>query len=237
MENLKLIEVKRLLLESLQPIEDKHGYKITKSKFALIKKEKERTSALDFTENHWFDEVQIMPAICVDIKEINDIWQKFDKYIGHTYHMNLKKLSYWYDNVFWDDFDPDDKDKYIILNYDNDISNASLDIQNLFEKYGLRYIEEYGTVEGVNKLMNSDPINEATNTKEKSAKKESAWWHCQSFNTQSVVGLIAAKLSDTASSYNEIADIYTQKINEHKKNDTMYDDDIIRFFEIKKYLG
>jgi hypothetical protein len=233
----KLSEVKRILLELLVPIQIEYGYKINKSKFSLIKKEEAITASLQFTENHWFDEVQIIPSICVDIKEINEIWEKFDEYIGYSFRMNLKKIGYWYDNVLWDDFKVDDKSYYSIKNYDINIINASVDIQRLFEKYGLRYIQEYGSVDGVNKLMNSSPEKKATNTKEKPASKESAWWHCQSFKTQSIVGLIAAKLTDDGVSYKKIADLYTQRINQYKENDSMYEKDINRFFEIKKYLS
>ena len=230
--DIKLSEVKRLILESLQPIEEKYGYKISKSQFSLIKKEKERTSALSFTENHWFDEVQLIPSIYVDVKEIQDIWKKFDQYTGYTFLCNLRKLSHWYDDfTSWDDFKTDNADRYQVFIYNNDIQNTSNDIQILFEKYGLRYTEEYATISGVHKLLNSDPENEATST-----KRESAWWHTPGFHVQSTVGLIAAKLVDDGS-YNIIAEIYSKRLEQRRKEKSMYEEDINLFFKIKEYLG
>ena len=237
MGDIKLTEVKRILLESLQPLADKYGYKISKGKFALIKKEKEQISVLQFIENQWDDEVQIMPTVSVTVKEISDIWQKFDPNIEsdiyNTYWCDLLKLEYWFEDKYWNDFDAYDISRLSIHNYE-EIPSIASKIQNLFELYALPYINNFSNVEGVNKLMNSDPENEGSSEYH---PKESAWWHCPGFHIQSTVGLIAAKLAGDAIWYKKISDIYTQKINKHKEEDTISENAINRFFEIKKYLG
>ena len=222
MENIKLSEVKRLLIDGLQPLANKHGYKLNKGKFAFIKREQNRTSRLYFTENHWSDEVQIIPAIDVSIKEVDDIIKNFDgiavNFYDSSLQINLNKLAYWYGNKSLDDFEYDDKDKYIIQNYTNDINNAVNGISENFEKYGLRYIDEYGNIEGLNKLYNSNLVEE--------------YFSNFSFIEQIIFGLILSKIVDL--NHEQIAEIYTQRVN--KKKDDMSKEHFELFFKIKKHL-
>ncbi len=221
---MKLSEVKKQLLDSLIPISKEYEYKINKSKFALINKDVDKICSLQFTENHWSTEIQIMPAICVDVIEINAIWSKFDDYISYTFFMNLRKLEDWFDIgvIDWEKFKLNDGDKYCIFNYDKDLVSASEDIQRLFRDYGLRYINDYGHVKGVDTLYNNNPLEEDNP-------------HCAGFQVQSVVGIIAAKLAKNPK-YDEIKSIYTKRMKKHKEEDTMDVEDIERFFEVSKYL-
>jgi len=222
MENIKLSEVKKLLLEGFQPLADKHGYKVVKSKFALEKTEIDRTSFLSFTENHWFDEVQIMPAVEVSVHEIDEIIKRFSgvavNFYDSTYWMNLNKLAYWYEDKSIEDFEYDDKDKYKIFNYTTDIKTAIQVISENFEKYGLRYIKEFGSVEGVDKLLN----NYSKKLKDTDVL----------FLNKLILGPIVAKLLNR--DYNTCIDFYTEYINQNKYE--MSESYMGLFSQIKKHI-
>jgi hypothetical protein len=224
---MKVSEVKKIILNSLIPISDEYNYKINKGNFELVKKGKEYTSALSFTDVHWFDEVQLKPSIWVDVEVINEIWKKFDTHISYTYIMNLRELKDWYDlgEVSWEKFQLNDFDRYKLFNYDNDIINASNDIQNLFKTYGLKYINDFSNVEGVDKLYNSNLLEDNHENP-----------HCAGFQVKSIVGLISAKLSSNPN-YKEITEVYSDMLQKHKLEDTMNLVDIERFYKIKEYLG
>jgi hypothetical protein len=222
---MKLLEVKSKIYESFINFESEYGYKANKTKFGFIKKDKDFISGLYFTENHWFDEVQIMPSVFVDVEEINLIWRQFNKNISYTYFMNLLELKDWYELkcVSWDKFKRDDGNKYKLFNVDEDLSNALHNIKDLFENYGLRYVKDFSTVEGVDKLYNTNLLD--INSP-----------HCSGFQVQSIVGMIAAKLSGNAD-YKNITDVYSVIIEKHRLNDSMNLDDIDMFYKVREYLG
>ncbi|MFZ4798523.1 MAG: hypothetical protein ACOYMA_13585 [Bacteroidia bacterium] len=222
---MKVSEVKTKLLDLLTPFSNEIGYKINKNRFSISKEHNNINATLQFTTNSWFDEVQIMPSVNVNIKEINDIWKMFNEYASITYSMNLNELKDWYDLgvVSWEKFQLNKKDRHQIFNYETDLMHANLEIQYLFNKYGLRYINDFGSIEGVNKLYNQ-------------SLDDLKSYHCAGFQVRSVVGLIAAKLSNNPD-YIKISEFYTNKINEHKLNDTMTKKDIEIFFKVKAYLG
>lgn len=222
---MKLSEVKKKLLAALLSLENENGYKINKGKFALIKKNIDGSAGLYFTENNWIDEIQIMPAICVDVDEINLIWKKFNDHISYTYFMNLLELKDWYElgKVDRIKFKVEEHDRFKLFNEEQDLISASEHIKNLFKTYGLRYVNDFSTVNGVDKLYNSN-------------LPEISKLHCSGIQVQSVVGLIAAKLSGNPN-YNTISDIYSSIIEKHKIEDTMNMKDIEVFFKVKEYLG
>lgn len=222
---MKLSEVKIIIFETFVNLENEYGYKLSKGKFGFIKKEKGSVSGLYFTENHWFDEVQIMPAICVDVEEINVIWKKFNNNIGYTYFMNLLELKDWYDLGFvkWEKFKRDQGNKYKLFDYDNDLKSAINEIQDLFKNYGLKYVNDFSNLEGVDKLYNTNLL-------------ENKNPHCSGLQVQSIVGMISAKLSSN-SNYKVITDVYSDLLEKHRLENTMNLNDIETFYKIKKYLG
>ncbi len=222
---MKLSEVKKKLLETLISLENECGYKSNKGKFALIKKKIDSSAGLYFTENTWIDEIQIMPAICVDVDEINLIWKKFNDHISYTYFMNLLELKDWYEigKVDRIKFKVEELDRFKLFNEEKDLISASEHIKSLFKTYGLRYVNDFSSVNGVDKLYNSN-------------LPEISKLHCSGIQVQSVVGLIAAKLSGNPS-YNTISDVYSSIIEKHKIEDTMNIKDIEVFFKVKEYLG
>jgi len=160
----------------------------------------------------------------VEVREINEIWKKFDDYVGDTYRMRLRKLEYWYEGKHWDDFDPVYNTKFSILNYDQDIELCCKEIDRLFRKYGYKYIKEFANAEGVDFLYNSNF---------KSMEKN---WHCAGFQVQSVLGIISAKLVSNPN-YDQIVNTYNKRIELHSINGTMDQSDINRFYKVKDYLG
>lgn len=229
---MKVSEVKKHLFESLSIFCEENNFKINKGNFKFSSKAKNVEFGITFLENHWFDEIQLMPKVFVDIIEINQIIRKFNPNFWHTYNMNLKQLEYWMERKFWDEFEPDDKEKFKIFNYEEDIITTSKRIIELYNSYGIKYIQNYSTPEGVDILMNSDLLNPVQSHENYNC----AWWHTAGFHTQSFVGLVAAKLSRTDSDYLDIAQIYFDKIMQHKKNETMYEDTIEEFLQLYNYL-
>lgn len=222
---MKVSEVKEKLLILLNPLCIELGYKTNKGRFSINKKQGNVSSSLHFLTNHWFDEVQVIPYVEIDIKEINDIWKKFDEYIGYTYYMNLRELKDWYNigEISWEKFVKNNGNRYKLFNYENNLIEAFNEIGNLFKDYGLKYIDDFGSIEGVNRLYNENYLDNNNP-------------HCSGFNVKGVVGLIAAKLSDNPN-YEVISAYYTDIINQHKKANTMTKKDIEIFFKIKEYLG
>lgn len=221
---MNLSDTRKKMFELLTPLSLDLGYKINKSQYLLSKKEQNKTSQLHFTYNYWFDEIQIFPYVDVNIKEINDIWIMFDEYISYTYSMNLKKLKDFYDigDIDWTKFNDGERDRYKIFNIDNDLVDTCNKIEILFQKYGVKYITDFGSIEGVDKIYNN--LKESNNP------------HCAGFQVRSVVGLISAKLSDNKN-YDEISNFYTAKIKQHEINNSMTKKDIEIFYNVKKYLG
>jgi hypothetical protein len=175
-------EVKEAILKGLNEIVAEFDLVTSNSRFSLSVKNKLYTGKLQFTYNLWYDQVQLFPAICIDVKEVNEVWKKFCPNIGYTYWLNLMRLEYWYENRYWDDFSGDDKDKFNITNLDYDISFATSETIRIFRKYGIRYITDYSTPKGVDTLINTNYTADIEPI------------HSSGRHHHYTVGLIAAKL-------------------------------------------
>ena len=162
-----------------------------------------------------------MPSVEIRVLEVETIIKKFDSSFGnYTPQINLKWLKDWCN--FGEVDTRINNGKFEIFNYDEDIAEASISIKSLFEEYGLKYIEKYGSVAGLDKMCNLYPENDNILN--------------YGFHTRSINGIIAAKLVDNHR-YKEIVEIYTQRINQHALDKTMNLDDIERFFKVKDFLG
>lgn len=189
MGNIKLSEVKNLLLEGLQPLAEKHGYKIVKSKFAMVRKEKHRTTSLDFLTYSWNDEIRIRPRVVITHKEINDIVLKLkekgniENLKDQCLSMDLLLLQKWYDKTQIENYGLNNDDVYTVHNYTTDIIHTINEISNKFEQYGLRYIEEFSSIKGIDTLLNSKKIEQFN-------------LHATNMFTQIFIGLIASFILD-----------------------------------------
>lgn len=183
----------------------------------MEKKRKEAIHRLYFTYNYWYDEVQLLPAIEVVIPQINEIILKFDgvaqNFYDKTYWQNLNKLSYWYEQKSLIDFEYDDKYKIFA---DTDINWVVEDCISKFEKYGLRYVDDFGSLEKIGKLFNPQNLN----------------LNNDSLLRNLILGLITSYL--TNNNYPETAKIHTDFVNENKSE--ISESYIDLFFKIKTHL-
>ncbi len=216
---MKINEVKKCILEGLEPYANLHGYKIKKQAFAIEKKEKEVMHRLYFTYNYWYDEVQLFPAVEVSIHKINEVILKFDgiaqNFHHKTYWQNLNKLAYWYQQKSLIDFEYEDRDKYKIF-ADTDINWVVEDCITKFEKYGIRYVDDFGSIEKIGKLFNPQNLNLDDDLLLRNL----------------ILGLITARL--TENNYPETAKIYTDFVDENKSE--ISESYVDLFFKVKQYL-
>lgn len=219
-------EINKQILSYVCNIDAHNDYQLLLSKDKIAKKDKTKSTEFILTNNNWGAEVDVMPSLCININEINRIWEQCGTRRSHTAFVNLisleKIMLSGSKNIEHDQLK---YNKYIVhdKNEADDIEVIKLEVNRQFNTYGIPFFQEYASVEGVQKLLNTDLTQE---------------WnpYCAGFHVRSIVGLIAAKLCKDAN-YADISDFYTTGIMNHHRNQTMDTEDVSIFFKVRDFLS
>lgn len=195
-------QVKKIFFENIDSFNKAYGFVSKKTAFELIKKEENRTIVISFTHNSFYDEIELIPCLEIHMHDVEEIVEKCLGRKVATLAMDLLSIKVFYQKG------EKHIEKQIIerenrfhLFEDSDILSTPKQLANLYEEYGLRYIEEYGTKEAIHNLFNKNP--------------KAISYHHTAWGYQAMSGIIVAKLLDSRD-YNKILKAYQK---EHTKKD------------------
>lgn len=218
---MKLQNIKEHLLAELAKEECLQGYKVSKKDFAFKMKIKDVELKIIFTNNNWIDEIHLIPWVCIKVKAIHEMCEKFGFDLNYTAYINLFILE----KVVKGEFNKstrrklqyDLKDCFVL--FSEDITEVMIKMKELL-MYAMDYIKKNSTIEAIDKLYNEDPTYKYNP-------------HCAGMQCHCIVGLVAAKLSNNPN-FKQIAEIYSHIMNDNP--DDFLPKDIESFNRIKAYL-
>lgn len=170
--------------------------------FIFVSNNKGNTSVkVDYRGFLFFDDYGLSDTL---YKIVDDLIEQFDLKAGKIHFFEKKSLI---------DFEYDDKYKIFA---DTDINWVVEDCISKFEKYGLRYVDDFGSLEKIGKLFNPQNLN----------------LNNDSLLRNLILGLMTSCL--TNNNYPETAKIHTDFVNENKSE--ISESYIDLFFKIKTHL-
>lgn len=218
---MKIREVKQTVLTELIPFADEYGFRVNKSGFALSSKGRNHLSSIYFTYNTWGFEINLFPWVSIDFKEIHEICSLSGFNLNHVAFVNLYVLKAiqrygWNPDLKWK-MQVDLTDRFILVDGEDWIIRFREMISDLCD-YALKYIEGLQTIESVDRLYNTLPIQKYNP-------------NCSGLDTHCFIGLISAKLSNNPN-YHRLKDVYSAIV----RNEDFRDDTKESFFHAVTYL-
>lgn len=199
---MKITDIKKHLLSSLDSFAKTNEFKVVESKFALTQKSGDFVKQISFEYNSWEDEIHIFPYVQIKSKKIHEICRTHNFHLNFTAFINLFVLKEITKGDYSDDtrwkLQANMKDRFVICD-DRSLKIATTEILKLAD-IGLKYLESNCNIEAIDKMYNSNPFN-STNP------------NCSGMDTHCIVGIIASRLSKS-SKYEQIRNIYDQIILE-----------------------
>lgn len=242
---MKIGDVKNTILDGLRPFAEENGFKVNKGKFGIFLKEKERISSIDFSYCTWGFYVDLYPHVKIKFKVIHEICEQCGYNLNYTAFINLFELEdIQKHGLLWNLFTKEpwtNRDRITLLDCGNDFwverlrkenpdsENQIMLVDNGWGErcnkrieellpYAVDYIDRYSDIEAIDRLYNTFPINFRNP-------------NCSSSISNSVIGLISAKLSHNPR-YDKIKETYTAII----KKECYYEETRQSFFRIIDYL-
>ena len=218
---MKLQNIKEQLLTELAKEKCLQQYKISKKDFAFKKSDKEVELMIDFTNNHWPDEIHLFPYVYIKIKKVHEICNMFNFDLNYTAFINLFILEKVVNGEFDEDtrwkLQSEFKDRFILLS--EDISDMMVKMKQ-FLSYAMDYIHENTTIEAIDKMYNENPTYEYNP-------------NCSDMSCHCVIGMIAAKLSNNPN-FLQLTNTYSDIVNSKPRG--FVSEEIDSFNRIKEYL-
>lgn len=217
---MKIKDIKEIVLSGLKPFADEHGFKINKGRFSLISKSKNPISIIEFLYISWGFSVELTPLVEIKIQAIHDICEQNGFHLNYTAYIRLFILKEihkhgWHKGLrnqmqidktdslaitdYKEEFEyfreehPKAKDQIVCTEHDGWIERCNDRIMELMP-YALDYIEKYSTIEAIDRLYNTLPINRYDP-------------NCSSIVHHCMIGIISAKLAHNPQ-YDELKQIY-----------------------------
>lgn len=196
---MKLQDIKQHIFSELEPFAVSKGFKMLKGRFALVRKQKDRTDKILFLTNSWGFEVHIFPIVCVDFNEIRTICKKCGFNLNSSAFINLRileeiKLHGFNDDLRWQ-MQIANTDRFVLTDYNMDYNLLNKEISSLLP-LALDFCAKYCSISAIDLLLNNRPIERYSP-------------YCSGLDTHCMIGIIAAKLSQN-SEYEEIKQMYQQ---------------------------
>lgn len=89
---MKIQDIKKHVFSVLEPFATSNGFKAVKSRFALSRKDGNRTDEIWFSTNSWGFEVHLFPYVGVDFRDITAICNTYGFHLNHSAFINLRLL-------------------------------------------------------------------------------------------------------------------------------------------------
>lgn len=217
---MKIKDIKEIVLSGLKPFADEHGFKINKGRFSLISKRYDYQILIHFTYITCGFNVELFPYIDIKFNTVHNICEQNGFDLNYTAFINLFMLEEihkhgWYNGLrnqmlksntdrvnlteYKETFEylreeyPLAKDRIICTEHAGWIERCNDRIMELMP-YALDYIEKYSTIEAIDRLYNTLPINRYDP-------------NCSSIVHHCMIGIISAKLAHNPQ-YDELKQIY-----------------------------
>jgi len=207
---MKIQDIKNHLFYALEPFAEANGFRTVKSRFALSRKESDRTDEIFFLTNSWGFEVQIFPCVSVDFRRVTEICNECGFHLNYSVFINLLLLR----EIELHGFNPDMRWQMQVKQHDRLVLSDKypnydqLD-SNLFPllPLALKFFSEYHNIKSLDQLYNQRPINQY------SPYRSGLDTHC-------MVGIISARLADNPQ-YEEIKRMYQRIVKKENFRDEM----------------
>lgn len=208
---MKIQNVKKHILNVLEPFASANGFKILKGRFALSRKTGNRTDEIFFTYCSWGFEVNIFPYVSVDYGEITTICNDCGFNLNHSAFINLLLLQ----RIKQRGFNPDLRwkmqvaktDRFILSDDEpDDYNRLDIGLSPLLP-LALDFLSQYDSINSIDRLFNNPPIEQYNP-------------YCSGLDTHCMVGLISAKLSHNAD-YENIKQMYQRIVEKEDFTDNM----------------
>ncbi|MCX4284361.1 hypothetical protein [Duncaniella dubosii] len=208
---MKIQNVKKHILNVLEPFASANNFKILKGRFALSRKVGNRTDEIFFTYCSWGFEVNIFPYVSVDYGEITTICNDCGFNLNHSAFINLLLLQRIKQRGFNEDLrwkmQVTKTDRFILSDDETDDYNQ-LDIGlSPLLPISLNFLSQYNSINSIDRLFNNPPIEQYNP-------------YCSGLDTHCMIGLISAKLSNNAD-YENIKQMYQRIVEKEDFTDNM----------------
>lgn len=218
---MKISDIKNRLFSELEPFAISNGFKAVKSRFALSRKDGNRTDEIWFSTNSWGFEVHLFPYVGLDFRDITAICDTCGFHLNHSAFINLRLLQ----EIKSNGFNPDlrwqmqvKKTDRFILSDDEPGYYLLENGMNSLLPLALDFLSQHDSIGTIDKLFNMLPIEQYSP-------------YCSGLDTHCMVGLISAKLSNNPQ-YENIKQMYKRIV----KQEDFTDETKSSFSQLTVYL-
>lgn len=207
---MKINDIKKYIFSVLEPFAISNGFKAVKSRFALSRKDGNRTDEIWFSTNSWGFEVHLFPYVSVDFRDITAICNTCGFHLNHSAFINLRLLHEIKSNGFnpnlrWQ-MQVKKTDRFALSDDELGYNLLENGMNSLFP-LALDFLSQHDSIGTIDKLFNMLPIEQYSP-------------YCSGLDTHCMVGLISAKLSNNPQ-YENIKQMYKRIVKQEDFTDEM----------------
>ncbi len=212
--SLKVVDVSKILLESLIPFMEKHGFRLNKRNKEFNREIGDTKQILDLFFYKKADHITIKPEVRIKVKSIDTVYRSITDMENRPYYTlgnHLFEIVRYMDTG--NETERGELSNWLVED-EGDVWQLVEVIPKYFEESILPYFEENSSLARVDELLNKSPRDMSI--------------HNWLYPLRANVALIAAKLNDNPK-YDELVTIYDEETQEAEES---YREEFIKLKEV-----